>query len=60
MPVTIATTEPATLRVGGRRYAVSRRPRRLTIHFERGSSQIVLTLTAGRLRTMFMIVVARP
>jgi hypothetical protein len=59
MGVTIATTEPATLRVGGRRYAVSRRARRLTIRFKRGSSQIVLTLTADHLRTMFMIVVAR-
>jgi hypothetical protein len=60
MAIRLATTEPATLRVGAQHYPVSRRPRRVVIRFTRGSSQILLTLTTRRRKTRFMIILARP
>ena len=57
----VATTQPATLRVGARRYAVDTHPRRIAVGVRPGGSRLVLrlTLSAGGKRTVQYVVATR-
>jgi hypothetical protein len=47
--VTVASTIAATLRAGGKRFVVGRRPRTVKVHLARRASSLSLRLVAGRL-----------
>jgi hypothetical protein len=57
----VASTVPATLRIGGRRFRLNRRPRAITLPVRPGRMplDLRLTLSAGSARTAGRVVIAR-
>ena len=57
--IRVAASVPASLQAGGRRFAVDRRPRKLSVPVKRGATTVVLRLRAGHLKSAAKIAFGR-